>query len=271
MLNLYDPLMIITDLDGTLLDHHTYSWQPAEPWLARLRERKIPLIFCSSKTAAEIIPLQQALGFAGAPFISENGAFVYYDDAATERVKPFAGKDYTTLCHILMRLRQRDGFKFTGFADVSENDVAEWTGLTPAEAARAKMREASESVIWRDTPEQFTLFLQRLEDEQLELVQGGRFWNVMSKGSNKGQALRWLLERRAEVDSLPERRPVTIGLGDGPNDAPMLECVDYAVVVKGYSKNEFSLHRSDSHNVYRTTALGPQGWCEGLDHFITPS
>ncbi|TKB45800.1 mannosyl-3-phosphoglycerate phosphatase, partial [Ferrimonas sediminicola] len=29
-------LLVVTDLDGTLLDHHSYSFQPAEPALARL-------------------------------------------------------------------------------------------------------------------------------------------------------------------------------------------------------------------------------------------
>lgn len=271
MLSLQDPLMIVTDLDGTLLDHQTYRWQPAEPWLTRLREHAIPVVFCSSKTAAEIIPLQQELGFAGAPFISENGAFVYYNDDAAEHIKPFAGRDYATLCQILTRLRQRDGFRFTGFADVDEHEIAEWTGLTPAAATRAKMRQASESLIWRDTPQQFNRFQQRLDEEQLELVQGGRFWHVMGKGSGKGNALRWLLERRAAIDSLSERRAITVGLGDGPNDTPMLEHVDRAVVVRGYSRNVPALQRSDSQNVYYTAAFGPEGWIEGLDHFISPS
>ena len=31
-----DPLIIFTDLDGSLLDHHDYSWKPAQPWLDKL-------------------------------------------------------------------------------------------------------------------------------------------------------------------------------------------------------------------------------------------
>jgi mannosyl-3-phosphoglycerate phosphatase len=57
MLSLQDSLLVITDLDGSLLDHHTYSWQAAEAWLARLEEHEVPLVICSSKTAAEIMPL----------------------------------------------------------------------------------------------------------------------------------------------------------------------------------------------------------------------
>ncbi|MTD25436.1 mannosyl-3-phosphoglycerate phosphatase-related protein [Erwinia sorbitola] len=266
MPTLQDPLTIVTDLDGSLLDHHTYGWEPAESWLARLQAQHIPLVICSSKTAAEIIPLQRALGISGAPFIAENGAVVRLDDTA--RPAPFLPgnkADYPVLCQRLAELRARHAFKFTGFADVSEKEVSEWTGLTEHDATLARMREASESIIWRDSAEQFALFRQQLEAQDLTLVQGGRFWHVMRQGSGKGAALRWLLQH----SSLSDSATVTIGLGDGPNDAPMLDIVDYAVVIKGYSKNPVILQRQDKHNIYHTAHFGPEGWSEGLTYFIT--
>ncbi|HBO91798.1 MAG TPA: mannosyl-3-phosphoglycerate phosphatase, partial [Gammaproteobacteria bacterium] len=36
-------LLVFTDLDGTLLDHHTYRFQAASPALERLREAGIPV------------------------------------------------------------------------------------------------------------------------------------------------------------------------------------------------------------------------------------
>lgn len=71
MPNLNESLMIVTDLDGSLLDHHDYNWDAAAEWLDRLRQHAVPLIICSSKTAAEILPLQRKLGVVGAPFIAE--------------------------------------------------------------------------------------------------------------------------------------------------------------------------------------------------------
>jgi mannosyl-3-phosphoglycerate phosphatase len=47
-------LLIFTDLDGTLLEQATYSFEAALPALQALRERNIPLIICTSKTRAEI-------------------------------------------------------------------------------------------------------------------------------------------------------------------------------------------------------------------------
>jgi len=42
--------------------------------VARLKQFRIPVLIYSSKTAAEIVPLQEQLGIAGSPFIAENGA-----------------------------------------------------------------------------------------------------------------------------------------------------------------------------------------------------
>ncbi|MEI2263997.1 mannosyl-3-phosphoglycerate phosphatase-related protein [Erwinia sp. CGal63] len=261
---LHDPLMIITDLDGSLLDHHTYSWQPAGTWLARLKAAEVPVVICSSKTAAEIEPLQRELDIVGAPFIAENGAVVKWQQQPSSAAAQPSGKNYAALCDILAQLREQQGFKFTGFADVTEKEVADWTGLTPRNAALAKTREGSESLIWRDTEARFAAFREALAQQQLELVQGGRFWHVMNQGRGKGAALEWLLTHYPHPAS---GRWITIGLGDGPNDAPMLEKVDYAVVIKGYSKNPVALTRRD--NVFYSAGFGPEGWSEGLTHYLT--
>ena len=47
-------LLVVTDLDGTLLDYETYSFKRALPAIKFLKEKNIPLIFSSSKTRAEI-------------------------------------------------------------------------------------------------------------------------------------------------------------------------------------------------------------------------
>lgn len=67
-------LLVFSDLDGTLLDHTTYSYAPARPALAALRARDALLILASSKTAAEMLPLHQELDLGEAPMIVENGA-----------------------------------------------------------------------------------------------------------------------------------------------------------------------------------------------------
>ena len=70
-----DRLLVFTDVDGTLLDHHDYSWDPARRALERLRDRGYPVVLTTSKTLAELEVLQRELGIEG-PVISENGALV---------------------------------------------------------------------------------------------------------------------------------------------------------------------------------------------------
>jgi mannosyl-3-phosphoglycerate phosphatase len=74
------PLVVFTDLDGTLLDHATYFFEPARPALDALAEAGIPVVLCTSKTRAETGRWRAALGNAD-PFIVENGgaAFVPAD------------------------------------------------------------------------------------------------------------------------------------------------------------------------------------------------
>src|SRR4029434_2576627 len=64
--------LVITDLDGTLLDHETYSWEAAHAAVDQLRRRDIPLILCTSKTRAETEDWRKELGNEH-PFIVENG------------------------------------------------------------------------------------------------------------------------------------------------------------------------------------------------------
>ena len=69
-------LIVFTDLDGTLLDQETYSWEAARPGLEALRSQNVPLILSSSKTREELAPIRRDLE-SPHPFIVENGGAVY--------------------------------------------------------------------------------------------------------------------------------------------------------------------------------------------------
>ena len=68
--------VIYTDLDGTLLDHHTYAFDEALETIKALKDRGIPIIPCTSKTRAETVSLMQAMDIHG-PMIIENGAAIW--------------------------------------------------------------------------------------------------------------------------------------------------------------------------------------------------
>ena len=54
-------LVLFSDLDGTLLDAQTYSFEAAREALEVLHERDVPLVLVSSKTRLEIEPIRVRL------------------------------------------------------------------------------------------------------------------------------------------------------------------------------------------------------------------
>jgi len=77
--------IIFTDLDGSLLDHSSYSFEPALESLLRIKELGIPLILCSSKTKAEMELYSERLQIKH-PFIAENGSAIYFPLDSVERL-----------------------------------------------------------------------------------------------------------------------------------------------------------------------------------------
>jgi len=54
--------VIFTDLDGSLLDAETYSFQAARPALQKLKKKQVPIILCTSKTRAETEVIARKIG-----------------------------------------------------------------------------------------------------------------------------------------------------------------------------------------------------------------
>lgn len=267
------PRLVVTDLDGSLLDHHSYDFSPAAPWLARLKQMGVPVIPVTSKTRAELIPLREALGLTATPFIAENGAVIGlppgWCHARLDR--PGSGQDGVVIKHpgvdigfIRARLkvwRERLGIRFTRMGELSVQEVMELTGLDEARARNARQREGSEPLMWHDSETALASFRVALEGDGLQLTQGGRFWHVMGRSADKGTAVEWLIKR---FTALRGRAPLSLGLGDGPNDITMLNAVDQAVVIRGC--HDLVVEPSNM-SLYRTKATGPTGWAEGVAHW----
>ncbi|WP_409160203.1 mannosyl-3-phosphoglycerate phosphatase-related protein [Pectobacterium sp. B2J-2] len=260
-------LIIFSDLDGSLLDHETYRWDAAQPWLMRLANEAIPLIITTSKTAAEVEPLRQALGLEHYPYIAENGAIAALPRAwQTHPDYPWKriGMEYSVIRDRLAQLRAF-GFRFKGFGDMNHAEIAEVTGLTEQEAHWAQQREASEPLLWLDDAGKLPHFCQLLAEMELSLTQGGRFHHVMGKQVSKGFTTNWIKTQYIEKYATSVK---TLGLGDGPNDVSFLCTVDCAVLIKGKENQILTLPESYAGEQYCTQASGPRGWSEGLEHFI---
>ncbi len=259
-------LVVYTDLDGTLLDHHSYSHAAARPALALLREHDVPVVLASSKTFPELADLARELALEY-PVIGENGAFVAWPasfpltadfDQAHEGYRfRYFGRSYDGILSVLRLLRRNPGMAFSGFSDWSIDELMARTGLERAAAERATQREASEPILWEGSEQSLALFRRVLEGYGLTLVKGGRFFHVMGQTS-KRDAMRWL---HANIEQMRGRDLQMVALGDGPNDVDMLEAADIAVVVANPDSDPIA---PQARRVLQTTLTGPAGWNEAI-------
>ena len=142
--------IVFTDLDGTLLDSVTYSYEKSLDGMNRLKENGIPLIFCSAKTRTEQEVYRHKLGFFH-PFIVENGGAIFipqdYFSFPFEHHKTLdallvieLGIPYEEIRQLLDKARKEGNLRFRGFGDMSVEEVAQVTGLDIELAKLAKQK-----------------------------------------------------------------------------------------------------------------------------------
>ena len=258
-------LIIFTDLDGTLLDHATYSFEKAQPALNRLKQKNIPLVICSSKTKTEIEHYRKNLD-NNHPFISENGGGIFipagyfevsihgssFDVAEENRSHVIRlGANYGDLRGLIEELR-REGFGVRGFGDMTAQEVAELTGLSIQEAETAKERDFDEPFVFEGNEEEVPALLKAIKGKGFNVTQG-RFFHLIGN-SDKGKAVSILIDLYKKNFG----EILTVAVGDSPNDIPMLEAADIPVIVQ-QSDGTYDA-RIDLPNLTRADGIGPEGW-----------
>jgi mannosyl-3-phosphoglycerate phosphatase family protein len=265
-------IVVFTDLDGTLIDQRNYSFVEALPALHAIRERGVPLVICSSKTAAEIEYYRERLGNRH-PFISENGGGIFVPNgyfglriadhgfdglADSVRFQAYGayeivrlGARYEDLRKVLETLRQ-SGFPVRGFGDMSTEEISGLTGLSLDEARMAQKREFDEPFIIEGDEVRALPVFEAIESMGFNHT-FGRLCHVIGN-SDKGKAVSLLVSLyRAQLKDF-----VSIAVGDAPNDIPMLQAVDYPVVVQqpdGSYEGDVKIP-----GLIRADGKGPAGW-----------
>ena len=129
---------IVTDLDGTLLDH-SYSWEPARTTLRWLQEQQIPVIPCTSKTAEEVRGFRDDAGLRD-PFIVENGGAIHGEDARGEEWEEALGIHHSHLRPQLDALEALLGERLMPLEELSESEGQRLLGLGGEALAQAQRR-----------------------------------------------------------------------------------------------------------------------------------
>ena len=273
------PLMVVTDLDGTLLDHFDYSFAPAIPALEALKHQDIPLIINTSKTYTEVVGIKADL-VVDTPCIVENGSAIYLSASAwpslagqlsddllligDQYVKIF-GEPRTKILTVLQCIKDQNDYLFEGFSDYTEAALVKLTGLSQTRATQALNRHFSEPIIWQDSEERYQCFKADIERSGLMLLRGGRFIHVLGR-CDKGQSLAWLKGLYSEKND-EKSAPLLVALGDSQNDSAMLALADIAVVVKS-PVHEYPEITQPKGEVHYTVQEGPEGWNEEILRII---
>jgi mannosyl-3-phosphoglycerate phosphatase len=242
-------LIIFTDLDGTLLDRDTYSWEPARTALKRCRQNWVPIVAVTSKTLAETRILSEKIGL-DTHFIFENGGGICLEDEKYLGL----GIPYEDLRIDFLILADR--FHLRGMGDMSISELVKITGLTREEALLAKQRLFSEPFLY--VGDESAELEAAAAGQGLQIIRGGRFYHLMAENQSKGNAVQKWVQQWGRNFTQPL---CTAALGDSPNDFSMLAVVDHPFLVR--HKNGRSVSCT-LETIVRTKAVGPAGWSEAV-------
>jgi len=263
-------ILVFSDLDGTLLDRDSYAWGGAAPALSELRRRRIPLIFCTSKTRAEVQHLRARLGNRD-PYAVENGGIVvipkgYFGnllvrDGNRRDLILRLGRPYQEIVATLRAMARAEGLSVRGFHQMTAAELARETGLPVADARRARRRECSEPFLIRDaTRAQVRGLVRRARARGFTVQQGGRFWHF-SAGDDKGKALQTLTSA-FQIGWGTQVR--VVALGDAANDLPMLQNADLPILLASLRGQFDPVVTKVLPNIRQVAPTSPANWSRAV-------
>jgi len=246
---------IFTDLDGTLLDFHTYlPSPPAVALLRKLAAMQIQVVPVSSKTSAEVRPLMAELGLSG-PAVLEGGPVIVWEDGS----ESVTGPCRADLLDVLHQLQDR-GWGVRGMSEMSIGEVMELTGLGDAAARRAMTRSASEPfvMVGVSSPSGTEGIADAIAELGACLARGGRFSHLLGRKIDKGAGVRSVLTMIHTGEWLG-----TAAIGDAWNDLPMLQEADI-----GFLLGNAVEPKAVPPGITRLEWTGPQGFIDAVGRIL---
>ncbi len=264
-------LIIFTDLDGTLLDHDTYSFAKAKKALSLIKSNNIPLIIVTSKTSSEVFDVQKKLGISHT-FIVENGGAVFFSEEFSGYVSPDCIKKNNFFVKILGAERQKildflkplkSHLKIRSFVDFSDDELSKLMGMNIEEIQKSKKREFSEPFVFiENEKENFELLQKKALENGFKILKGGRFYHIVGRSQDKGEAVK-IVKNAYNVKSRGFDK--SIGIGDSMNDYEMLKQVDIPILVAKKNGTYENIHLP---GLIKAGAAGPEGWNKVVLNYI---
>ena len=254
-------IWIVSDVDGTLMDHF-YDLTPAKETINWLQSLRIPVILCTSKTKSEVRIIRDDLNLKD-PYIVENGGAIYGEYSDGKEWEIILGKSYKILEEILNNLSKNINFKLRPLNTLSDDEATNLTGLQGD--SLNLMRDRHWSMPFLNPPDTFDEDLKRLcEIYDVDIFRGNRMSHLLSKNSNKGLAIKTLLNKDKNLNVQ------IIGLGDSPNDLPLLMNSNYKIIISGIKgPNQLLLNQLKGNEFCISKKPHGYGWKEEVYKFVT--
>ncbi len=217
-------LWVVSDVDGTLMDH-SYDLTPAKETIKKLQQLSIPVILCTSKTASEVKVIRKELNLKD-PYIVENGAAIYGESLDKVNGEIILGEKYEFLEEILNLISREIEYKLIPLNNLTNQEATQLTGLKGN--ALNLMRDRHWSMPFLNPPslleEKINICCKKFK---VDIFKGNRMSHLLSTNSNKGKAIN-ALKKYSNIENVE-----IIGLGDSPNDLPLLLNSDIRIVIPG--------------------------------------
>jgi len=271
-------LLIVSDVDGTLLDHGHFPLPPArmrDCIAEQLARRKAPtvLALASSRSLIELVLLQRLLGVTG-PLIAEDGGILALDRELPPRptddepdivqhAERFAieriGLNATELRR---RIRLIDSvYPWPVLADMNSAELASRGFRTPGAVRRAIMSREASVLLDLDPLDSVRRrhFLDTAQRYGVQVKRGGR-WCTAVSGADKGRALHRLRLAVARRFRLPLH---VVAIGNEENDAALLAQADLPLIIRNPGRG----HHRDLLAVPNAIPLEDEGTAGFLEMF----
>lgn len=268
-------LVVVTDIDGSLLQPNARSLPDERAALDFLAARGIPLIINSSRTRAEIERLHRTLQLQ-TPFICEHGSALFVPHGSFPFVPAGAhpavggaviefGRRYHEVVDDLRHACRDASVDIVGFAELTIEDVARELGQPIVEAQLAKLREYTE--IFRIVDEadaKRSRLIKALRRRGLRSCRIGRRHHLVTAGRDRAESLAVLkaMWTRAWCD------PLIVGFADSEDDVAWLKHVDVGVFVQHDRLGVPSRVLAKLPTVHVTRSAGRAGWSQAIFELV---
>jgi mannosyl-3-phosphoglycerate phosphatase family protein len=260
--------LVVSGIDGALLDPLTRDYDPARPAVAALARLGVPLVLCSGRTRAEVAFVSRLFGL-DAPMIVENGAALLVPEGHLRHGVPGGepdgewrvlrlGPPRDKLLGALEEISAAAGVRVRLLSDLTSGERPRRGLLGGPLGPMAATREHTEPFLL-ERDEEAEALVREAEARGLCLARGQSFWHL-SGGADKGLAVRTLLSLYEREGRVPE----AIGLGTWPLDLPMLRAVHRPIVLPGAGGRIEPQLAGGLPGAERAWQGGPRGWNDAV-------